>query len=282
MIIWLASYPRSGNTLLRLILHRGFGHTTWSLYDDKFDLGRNDAAGKAIGHRLHGKSPAAFLAEARASKDTYIVKTHEMPPADQGEKVIYVVRDGRAAVVSYWHYRRRIADCRDELLEETVAGTVWGGLWSRHVDAWIDAPIEKKLVLRYESLVSDLPGNVAELAGFLECPTPPSPDTSFGPLQDSFPEFFHRGDNAANVRELEARCPGLFNALHGTTQSRLGYPTAVLRDADPRQGVSDELKRAFATLRAARPAAPEPASAQAPSALSGKRRSALWRWLGRR
>src|SRR5258708_3341660 len=34
-VTWLASYPRSGNTLLRIILKRCFGLTSQSLYDDR-------------------------------------------------------------------------------------------------------------------------------------------------------------------------------------------------------------------------------------------------------
>ena len=43
LLIWLASYPRSGNTLLRMILERDFGYHTCSIYrehedDDRIEL----------------------------------------------------------------------------------------------------------------------------------------------------------------------------------------------------------------------------------------------------
>ena len=34
VIVWLASYPRSGNTFLRIVLHRLYGVPTYSVYDD--------------------------------------------------------------------------------------------------------------------------------------------------------------------------------------------------------------------------------------------------------
>ena len=34
MIVWLASYPRSGNTFLRMVLHFVYGQKTYSLYND--------------------------------------------------------------------------------------------------------------------------------------------------------------------------------------------------------------------------------------------------------
>lgn len=41
MIIWLASYPRSGNILLRIILKSVFGKETYSKYNDLKDIGAN-------------------------------------------------------------------------------------------------------------------------------------------------------------------------------------------------------------------------------------------------
>jgi hypothetical protein len=34
MIVWLASFPRSGNTMLRILLHRFYGRLSYSLYEE--------------------------------------------------------------------------------------------------------------------------------------------------------------------------------------------------------------------------------------------------------
>ena len=47
-IIWLASYPRSGNTLLRTVLWHCFGLRSASLYPE--DLGGNKELKRYIGH----------------------------------------------------------------------------------------------------------------------------------------------------------------------------------------------------------------------------------------
>jgi len=100
MIIWLASYPRSGNTLVRLVLAQVYGYNTYSLYNDPDlrDMGMADI--------LHQKD---FLREGiveyENAEKPYFVKTHLLPHADDTNKAIYIVRDGRDTLVSHAHYR---------------------------------------------------------------------------------------------------------------------------------------------------------------------------------
>ena len=46
MIVWLASYPRSGNTFLRVVLHNVYGVSTYSVYED------NDPVAQRVGPPL--------------------------------------------------------------------------------------------------------------------------------------------------------------------------------------------------------------------------------------
>src|SRR5690348_16713218 len=91
MITWLASYPRSGNTLLRAILREMFGVQSYSLYDDKNDFGNKPEVAEAVGHVSHGRTPEEFYRFAADSSEMYFVKTHEAPRDDS--PAIYVVRD---------------------------------------------------------------------------------------------------------------------------------------------------------------------------------------------
>src|SRR5437588_2989811 len=100
MIVWLASYPRSGNSLLQNILMVSFGlqiHVKDPLFST--DSG-NDKLGE-IGHVDEYLDPQR-LNEAAVSDHTYYIKTHD-PPQDHA-KAIYIVRDGRSAIVSYPHF----------------------------------------------------------------------------------------------------------------------------------------------------------------------------------
>ncbi len=96
-VTWLASFPRSGNTLLRVVLKRCFGLLSQSIYGDhEFP----DAAMTAmVGEQAVGPDVQAFLRVARAQGRSLFVKTHELPGADH-HPAVCVLRDGRSALVS--------------------------------------------------------------------------------------------------------------------------------------------------------------------------------------
>lgn len=220
MIVWLASYPRSGNTLLRMLINRSFGVSTYSLYDDSFDVGSTEAFTRIVGQRTHGMAAEAFRVIARESPLRFLIKTHELP--DDREKAIYVVRDGRASVVSYTHYRRQLAN-EDVSFAQVIRGEVWGGGWGAHVRAWALTPRENTLVLRYEEIVADAPTQVARITAFLGVDTPQAAELEFSELHQAFPAFFRSGSNAKNIAELQGDDLDLFWNLHGATMRELGY-----------------------------------------------------------
>src|SRR5689334_22624876 len=94
MVVWLASYPRSGNTFLRIVLHCLYGIPTYRVYED------NDPVAQRIGPDLVGYRPKPMdRAMMRDSAEVFFTKTHKRRKAD-GYQAIYLVRDGRDAVVS--------------------------------------------------------------------------------------------------------------------------------------------------------------------------------------
>src|SRR5690348_17690471 len=101
MIIWLASYPRSGNTFYRILLNHLFGVSTQSVYNDPLFEERPELS-ELVGHAHNDRS----LHELASSPRAYFVKTHELPNCDT-YPAIYLVRDGRDALVSYAHYIRQ-------------------------------------------------------------------------------------------------------------------------------------------------------------------------------
>ena len=104
------------------ILNRFFGVRTFSLYDDHTDIGADPTLAKLVGHRSHGMAPRDFVELARREAHRFFVKTHGKPH-DNDEKAIYLVRDGRAALVSYFHYNRDILKT-DISLPQIVKGQV--------------------------------------------------------------------------------------------------------------------------------------------------------------
>jgi len=206
---------------MRILLNRCFGIQTYSLYDDASDLGSNPEAVRVVGHLGHGLERPAFRTWASESKALCIAKTHEMP--DDETPAIYLVRDGRAAIVSYYHYRREIAG-ENITLGDIIRGKTWGGSWATHVQAWALSQRPNTLVVRYEQLVSD-PQVMTDVGAFLgrnsrELP----PKTAFAELSKLAPSFFRRGSNDANIEELVGNDLALFYAIHGPTMMRAGYP----------------------------------------------------------
>ena len=102
MIIWIASYPRSGNTYFRELLQHFYDLETYSVYDDpKRNL---KSEGKSTAELM--SSPMTLVDMAKA-KETYFVKTNELPQDDF--PAIYLLRDGRDAVDG-------VRACRDVVL----------------------------------------------------------------------------------------------------------------------------------------------------------------------
>ena len=108
MIIWLASYPRSGNSLSQVFLKGSFGLQTYQAHPPL-----------AVAHFAEYLD-AESLSEAAAASQTYFVKTHD-PPPDRA-KAIYIVRDGRSAVISYFHFLQHFASEHKFSVEDVIMG----------------------------------------------------------------------------------------------------------------------------------------------------------------
>lgn len=154
-IIWLASYPRSGNTLLRTVLWHCFGLRSASVYPN--DLGGRQALANYVGHIDQGPNqPIRFQLGGLP-----LLKTHEPPPDDH--PAIYVVRDARAASASLWQfYEKKIP------MQAIIAGQHRFGTWSNHVLAWQPWARPNTLLIKYEDMVSDLPVVLIKISTFLD------------------------------------------------------------------------------------------------------------------
>lgn len=153
-MIWLASYPRSGNTFFRNVLFEVYGIPS-STYHHESDY----------------PVDPAYTQYA-------VVKTHLLPsqiePRDESIPAVYLIRDGRDCVVSLAHYRQNLIDrhskFRQNLREaiEAQAGSHFGG-WSRHVEEWTK---RASLVIRFEELIVDPIGCLEQLRPLLDLPAP--------------------------------------------------------------------------------------------------------------
>lgn len=230
MIIWLASYPRSGNTYFRVLLKHYFGIDTFSIYDDRLFAERHDIA-KIVGHRPR----SIQLSDMVNSSDKYFVKTHDFPvdklPA------IYLVRDGRDALVSYAHYilsfeKSDSAQFSEEafrhILHDLIVYNRSFGGWGPNVLAWIgrSAPTA---VVKFEDLIGSREPLkiVRQTLNLLGYPADFSIDTSepptFDELHSRMPNFFREGKTGSWREELPPDLLELFWEKHGDAMRSLGY-----------------------------------------------------------
>jgi hypothetical protein len=223
-VTWLASYPRSGNTLLRVILKHCFGLSSQSLYQDQ-DFADPDVRA-VVGHEDVGHNARQFIAAARRAGRNLYVKTHELPPADR-HPTIYVVRDGRSAVVSHAHYLRDILG-RDISLAEVIEGEA-GLSWSQHVRAWTGPARANTLIVRFEDLADGDRDALAAISSFTGQPLLRGFDISFDRLHGLQPAFFRRGSDAANIAEMDAAAARLFERRHGDMLRVMGYGGSTQR-----------------------------------------------------
>lgn len=207
------------------MLCRFFGIQTFSLYDDHTDIGADPNLAKLVGHRSHGMDPQDFVDMANAHPRHFFVKTHG-PPGENDSKAIYVVRDGRAATVSYFHYIRDILK-QDVSLTKVIKGDVWAHGWSENVRWWLFSNRPNTLVLRFEDLASRESESLKRIEDFIERPLVARSNIDFSELHATNPTFFRKGSNTSNAAELDDASLKLFWSLHGETMVRLGYVDSV-------------------------------------------------------
>ena len=183
-IIWLASYPKSGNTWLRVFIENLFrntikpagindlkvvkyGDTMYSLYER---VAGRKLAGASDGefHRLRGPVQK-FLA---SQPETTIVKTHNALTTHEGMPLIYleyaagavyVLRNPFDMVVSMaHHYRTSYDDAIRGIASpnhhtpttQAAIFQILGG-WTNHYRSWFGVENFSPLLLRYEDMVHD-------------------------------------------------------------------------------------------------------------------------------
>jgi hypothetical protein len=201
-IIWLASYPKSGNTWLRSFLHN-----LLRTGDRSYDINRltDLTAGESMTElyrafdpaldehftddRVRELRPLVHRAISQRSPDTVLVKTHnalaEIDDAplitlDVTAGAIYVVRNPLDVAISFSHHNRTTIDNIIEFMNTRSAATVSNATnvyefydtWSGHVASWTATPSPTLHVMRYEDMLANPHKSFAAVVKFLGIEAP--------------------------------------------------------------------------------------------------------------
>jgi hypothetical protein len=183
-LVWLASYPKSGNTWLRIFLANYLSNAKTPLPINevhRFGMGDGNAhyyyhvAGRKVDLRDDNVMLALRWKVLRGmsanNADVNFVKTHNINmvargtpliPVDLTKSAIYVMRNPLDMVLSYAkHYgltheqaTKHICDKNSSLVgDETFAGAFLRR-WTDHVESWTKPHPYPVLILRYEDMVT--------------------------------------------------------------------------------------------------------------------------------
>ncbi len=169
--VWIASYPKSGNTWLRFMLYA-------SLYGEP----KRSADVPLRIPDIHRQMPF----EPPASGPTYI-KTHfeltdQHPQINDTLKAIHIIRNPRDILLSALNYRKlapkkgfSLTDTNKNFAKEFIkcgGGPGWlqngFGSWGSHARSWRNTDRFEVLNLRYEELKSDPASGLKDILAFLD------------------------------------------------------------------------------------------------------------------
>jgi hypothetical protein len=150
--VLIAGYPKSGNTWFQNLI-------TGVIYGIDADYA-SDALIQDLVPDVHYKS------YYNRYGTPMFFKSHNLPQPEN-RRVVYLLRDGRDVMVSYFHYLTALNGKEINFLEMVQAGKgLYPCKWHEHVEAWLSNPYHvQMLIIRYEDLKIN---TVKELRRFCE------------------------------------------------------------------------------------------------------------------
>jgi len=195
MIIWLASFPKSGNTWLRSIISSlvysedGIFNFNLNKKIKQFPSRQYFSEFTKEFHNIHEIKKYWILAQDKINLDNQIkfLKTHHINCAIDGHSftnkentaaTIYIVRDPRNLVNSISnHFSKTINEAKDFILRTNIIGTnkqnaldnsfaTIVGSWKEHYHYWTKKN-DELLLLKYEDVLSNPKTELKKIIKFL-------------------------------------------------------------------------------------------------------------------
>jgi hypothetical protein len=174
------------------------------------------------------------LTDMAASPELHFVKTHDLPSEDR-HPALYLVRDGRDALVSYAHYILSFEAGHEsgprqtafpEVLRDLIIYKASFGGWGPNVLAWTRGRSAPVRVIKFEALIADPVRELVDAVRGLGCELRPrnaSRLPTFQELHETMPAFFRRGNVGCWQDEMSPELHQLFWEHHGEAMSSMGY-----------------------------------------------------------
>jgi hypothetical protein len=256
MLIYLSSYPRSGNTWVRHLIRHYFGYRSASIYpepqgapnleyqvDGSYELFSYYELPQQPGSRLpmlvnncSSILSPALREQLGQSEERFFLKTHELPfdRYFEGEYVLHLMREPGAVCWSYYNFlqKNRPAIANVILtLDGVIKGRVPFGSWSDHARAWLQARNklgERFLMHKYEDLSAQPETEFCDLLASFTGLTYRIPKTPLPSL-----EHWHKQAPNLYRKQKVSNWKSHFSAMqlhrilkrHGEMMQQLGYDT---------------------------------------------------------
>jgi len=150
--VFIVGFPKSGNTLMQHIVAHLF-------------YGINERSGRTLVNLI---VPDVYAnSHYFRMNNRCFFKSHDLPKPEH-KKVIYIIRDGRDALVSYYHMLHNMGQTIS--MTDLFDGThkIFNTTWGEHLRAWEENPYEAEILwLKYEDLLIDKSTQIKRIVDFL-------------------------------------------------------------------------------------------------------------------
>lgn len=152
--ICLVAYPKSGNNFLLFLV-------SMLLYQTKMDWSTKGKMIQNVSSKPIENLPSPHLVWSHKSYDPNY------------PKVIYLVRDPRDIVISYYHhFQKYYGETRDfdEFFDAFMKGSIGPGRWDRNIEGWLNKQATIKngfLLIKYEDLLESTSKEARRITNFL-------------------------------------------------------------------------------------------------------------------
>ncbi len=229
--IYVVGFPKSGNTWMQSIM----AGLLYGIHVDRVP----DKMTQVLCPDIHMNPYFVRVSPVMA------FKSHEAKPGEQHKRVIYLIRDVRDVLLSYYHmlnsqYPGKYS-LKQMMMEQFSCGY---GKWGDHVHAWTSNVPDSRdqIVVRYEDLLEaavptlqtigqfvglKMPSDAyRDLADRVEFSKMKAREKQFGMASarwDPKNTFFRQGKSSAYKQEVDKNTLAAVTAKHKLTLTRFGY-----------------------------------------------------------